>query len=183
MKNLFLGLSLIVGLSASAQLYRVKKDAASIHFFSKASMEDIEATNKTPNGVLKAETGDVQFAVTMTQFKFKSGLMEEHFNENYVESAKFPQAIFKGKISEKIDYTKDGENKVTVTGKMTLHGVTKDATMEGTLTKKGTELILNSGFKIKIADYDIKVPSLVAQKIAEIVDVTVNCTMEPFEKK
>jgi polyisoprenoid-binding protein YceI len=109
--------------------------------------------------------------------------MEEHFNENYVESEKYPQATFKGKVNEKIDLTKDGENKATVTGKMTLHGVTKDITTEGTITKKGDDLIILSKFKIKVADYNIKVPSLYVQNIAEVVDVTVNITLEPFVKK
>ena len=100
-----------------------------------------------------------------------------------MESTKFPQAIFKGKVNEKIDLTADVENKVTVTGKMTLHGVTKDVTAEGTITKKGEDLILKSIFKIKVADYNIKVPSLYVQNIAEIVDVDVNVVMEPFVKK
>ena len=184
MKKLFLTLLVAAfGLTASAQTYKHKKDAGSVHFLSKSPLEDIEAINKNPIAAYKVETADMQFAVVMTQFKFKAALMEEHFNENYVESVKYPQAIFKGKVNEKIDMTKDGENKVTVTGKMTLHGVTKDMTAEGTITKKGEELVLNSKFKIKVADYNIKVPSLYVQNIAEVVDVTVNITLEPFVKK
>lgn len=109
--------------------------------------------------------------------------MEEHFNENYMESQKFPNSIFKGKINEKVDYTKDGENKVTVTGKMEIHGVVKDVTIDGTLTVKGTELALSSKFKVKVADYNIKVPSLYVKNIAEVVDVTLNSILEPFQKK
>jgi polyisoprenoid-binding protein YceI len=179
-------LSLIVaafGLTAHAQMYKNKKDAGSVHFLSKSPLEDIEAVNKNPIAVYKAETADIQFATVMTQFKFKAALMEEHFNENYVESEKYPQATFKGKVNEKIDLTKDGENKVTVTGKFTLHGVTKDVTVDGTITKKGEELIVASKFKIKVADYNIKVPSLYVQNIAEVVDVDVNIPMEVFVKK
>ncbi len=183
MKNLFLSLSLIFGLSASAQMFRAKKEVSSIQFLSKSPLEDIEAINKNPIAVIRVETADIQFAVVITQFKFKAALMEEHFNENYMESEKYPQATFKGKINEKLDLTKDGENKATATGKMTIHGVTKDVTLEGTITKKGTDLILKSAFKIKVADYNIKVPSLYVKNIAEEVDVTVNCIMEPFEKK
>jgi polyisoprenoid-binding protein YceI len=183
MKKLALSLLVVVGLSANAQMFKNKKDAGSVHFLSKSPLEDIEATNKNPIAAYKPETGDMQFAVVMTQFKFKAALMEEHFNENYVESEKFPQAIFKGKVNEKVDLSKDGENKVTVTGKMTLHGVTKDVTAEGTITKKGEELVVASKFKIKVADYNIKVPSLYVQNIAEVVDVTVNIGLEPFVKK
>ena len=184
MKKIILSLLVAaIGLSANAQTYKHKKDASSVHFLSKSPLEDIEATNKNPIAVYKVETADMQFAVVMTQFKFKAALMEEHFNENYVESTKYPQATFKGKVNEKVDLTKDGENKVTVTGKMTLHGVTKDITTEGTITKKGEELIVVSKFKIKVADYNIKVPSLYVQNIAEVVDVTTNITLEPFVKK
>lgn len=183
MKKLLLSLLVVAGLSANAQMYKNKKDGNSVYFLSKSPLEDIEATNKNPIAVYKAETADIQFATVMTQFKFKAALMEEHFNENYVESEKYPQATFKGKVNEKIDLTKDGENKVTVTGKMTLHGVTKDITTEGTITKKGDDLIVMSKFKVKVADYNIKVPSLYVQNIAEVVDVTVNITMEPFVKK
>lgn len=184
MKKIILSLLVATfGLTANAQTYKHKKDAGSVHFLSKSPLEDIEATNKNPIAVYKVETADMQFAVVMTQFKFKAALMEEHFNENYMESTKYPQATFKGKVNEKVDLSKDGENKVTVTGKMTMHGVTKDMTAEGTITKKGEELVLNSKFKIKVADYNIKVPSLYVQNIAEVVDVTVNITLEPFVKK
>lgn len=183
MKKLIFVLSLAICFTTSAQIYKAKKEGSSIHFLSKSPLEDIEATNKSPIAAFKPETNDLQFGVMMTDFKFKAALMEEHFNENYVESTKFPQAIFKGKVNEKVDLTKDGENKVTVTGKMNLHGVTKDVTADGTITKKGNDLILKSTFKIKVADYNIKVPSLYVQNIAEVVDVDVNMIMEPFVKK
>jgi hypothetical protein len=183
MKHLFLLLSFAVFFSANAQIYKTKKDQGSVHFFSKATLEDIEATNKNPIIAYKPETGDLQSSVVMTQFKFKAALMEEHFNENYVESEKYPSATFKGKVNEKVDLTKDGETKVTVTGKMTLHGVTKDMTADGTITKKGEDIIVHSVFKIKIADYNIKVPSLYVQNIAEVVDVTTHAVLEPLVKK
>jgi len=184
MKKIIFLLGLVICFGAQAQdMYKNKKEGSSIQFLSKSPLEDIEAINKNPIAVYKPGTGDLQFAVVMTQFKFKAALMEEHFNENYVESEKYPQAVFRGKVNEKVDLTKDGETKVTVTGKLTLHGVTKDITVEGTITKKGEELIMHSTFKIKVADYNIKVPSLYVQNIAEVVDVTVHALLEPFVKK
>ncbi|MGZ3883866.1 MAG: YceI family protein [Bacteroidia bacterium] len=183
MKQAFLSLALLLAFTAQAQIFKGKKEASSISFSSKTPLEDIEAVNKNPIIGYNAGTGDMQLSVVMTQFKFKAALMEEHFNENYVESNKFPQATFKGKVNEKVDLTNDGETKVTVTGKMTLHGVTKDMTAEGTITKKGNEILLNSAFKIKIADYDIKVPTVVTQKIAEVIDVIVKGVLEPMAKK
>jgi polyisoprenoid-binding protein YceI len=109
--------------------------------------------------------------------------MEEHFNENYLESTKYPNCVFKGKINEKIDYSLDGQNKVTVSGKMELHGVTKDVELAGLLIKKGNEIYIDSKFKLKIADYGIKVPTLYVKNIAEIVDISVVSTLEPFIKK
>lgn len=183
MKKVILSLLIVSGLSVNAQIFKNKKEGGSIHFLSKSPLEDIEAVNKNPIAVYKVETGDVQFAVVMTQFKFKSALMEEHFNENYVESEKYPQAIFKGKVNETIDLTKDGENKVTVKGSMTLHGVTKDIATEGIISKKGEEITIHSVIKIKMVDYNIKVPTLYVQNIAEEIDVTIHVVLEPFVKK
>jgi polyisoprenoid-binding protein YceI len=109
--------------------------------------------------------------------------MEEHFNENYVETEKFPNAVFKGKINETIDYSKDGEYPVSVTGKMQIHGETKDVTINGTLQKTGNEIKIDSKFKIKVADYKIKVPSMYVSNIAEEVDVTFSSVLEPYQKK
>ena len=169
--------------TANAQLFRGKADASSISFFSKSPLEDIDATSKKVTVVMKTTTNDLQFAVPMISFKFPKPLMEEHFNENYVESSKFPSCTFKGKINETIDFTKDGEHKVTVKGPLELHGVTKEIETTGTITIKGTEVHVVSAFKIKVADYNIKVPSLYVQNIAEVVDVKVNAVLEPFTKK
>lgn len=168
---------------ASAQLYKGKQDVSTISFYSKAPLEDIEATNKKATVVLKTSTNEIQFGVPMISFKFRKPLMEEHFNENYVESDKYPTSIFKGKINETIDYTKDGEHKVSAKGTLNLHGVTKDVEATGTLTIKGNEIFITSTFKIKVADYNIKVPSLYVQNIAEAVDVTINVVLEPYVKK
>lgn len=173
----------ILTTSIKAQIFKGKPDATSISFYSKSPLEDIDATSKKVTVVIKTTTNDIQFAVPMISFKFPQALMEEHFNENYVESTKFPTCIFKGKIIEQIDFSKDGEHKVTVKGTLDLHGVTKEIEATGTITVKGQELIVSSAFKIKIADYNIKVPSLYVQNIAEIVDIKVNATLEPFVKK
>lgn len=169
--------------SAKSQLFTAKSGATSISFFSKAPLEDIEAENKGAVVVFKTSTSDLQIRITIQNFKFKNQLMEEHFNENYMESEKFPNCEFKGKINETVDYTKDGEAKVTVTGKLTLHGVTKDVTIPGTLTKAGNDIKMNTKFRIKVSDYDIKVPSMYVKNIAEEVDVTFTTTLEPFQKK
>jgi hypothetical protein len=183
MKKLFVFVSVALTLNTNAQIYKAKSGGTTVNFYSKSPLEDIEATNKSAIVVLNSKTGDLQCAVTIVNFKFKNALMEEHFNENYMESEKFPKATFKGKINEPIDYTKDGETKVTVTGKMEIHGVTKEETYSGTIKKVGNELFLDCLFKVKVADYNIKVPTLYVKNIAEVIDVDYKCVLEPFEKK
>lgn len=163
-----------------AQIYMAK--SCEISFFSKTPMKDIDATNKAAKPLLNTATGDIQIKIAMSAFVFPDAFMQEHFNENYVESEKFPNCIFKGKVNEKIDYTKDGEYKATVTGTIDMHGVKKDVTLEGTITVKGTEISLATKFKIHVADYAIKVPSLYVTTIAEDVDVKLDAVLEPFKK-
>ncbi|MBL7918288.1 MAG: YceI family protein [Bacteroidia bacterium] len=170
-------------LNFNAQIYKAKEGTTNITFFSAAPLEDITATNKGGIIVYNSVTNEIQIRVSVISFKFKNSLMEEHFNENYMETEKFPNAMFKGKINEAVDLTKDGETKITVTGKMEIHGETKEETYEGTITKKGNELTIKTKFKIKIVDYKIKVPSMYVKNIAEVVDVDVYSVLEPFQKK
>lgn len=182
MKKIFLiATSLVIANVAQAQIYMGK--TCTTHFFSKTSMKDIEAKSNTAKPVLDAVSGSFQMRLQNTSFKFESSFMEEHFNENYMESEKYPYATFKGKINEKVDYTKDGENKVTCTGTMEMHGTTQQITTTGTLTVKGNQITVISKFKIKPADYKIKVPSLYVKEIAEEIDVDINAVLEPYVKK
>ncbi|HTA61415.1 MAG TPA: YceI family protein [Bacteroidia bacterium] len=181
MKKVFLvAAALVIANMTQAQIYMGKSCVT--HFFSKTSMKDIEASSNTAKPVLDAASGSFQMRIQNTSFKFESSFMQEHFNENYMESEKFPFSTFKGKINEKVDYTKDGENKVTCTGTMDMHGITQQITMPGTLTVKGKEISIVSKFKIKPADYKIKVPSLYVKEIAEEIDVDINTVMEPYKK-
>lgn len=167
--------------SINAQVFKSKKDEVKVSFFSSTPIEDISAVHSTSTSVIINDS--IKFTLSNTGFVFPKPLMQEHFNENYMESEKFPKATFKGKINEPIDYTKDGETKVTVTGKMEIHGVTKDETYSGTIKKVGNELFLDCLFKVKVADYNIKVPTLYVKNIAEVIDVDYKCVLEPFEKK
>lgn len=185
MRKLLLLIALGTAVAGNAQKFADlgKEKTSTVTFFSKSPLEDIEATNNEAAFIIDASTGDMQSVIRMKAFKFKNALMEEHFNENYVESTKYPVAQFKGKINEKIDLTSDKEQKVTATGKMDLHGVSKDVTIEGVMVKKGDNLVITGKFPIKIADYNIKVPSLYVKNIAEVVDVNFNSTVKPYVKK
>ena len=181
MKKLFLSL-VILSCSAllHAQIYMAKECV--ISFFSPSPMEDIKAENKVAKPIMNTSTGDIQVRISIIAFTFPDHLMEEHFNENYMESDKFPNSEFKGKINEKVDYSKDGTTKVTVSGKLKIHGVELDRTLEGTVTVKGNQIILDTKFMVHLADYKIVIPKLVAKNIAEDIEVKLNATLEPFKK-
>lgn len=177
----FLTTLVLITITSYSQIYMANN--CTISFFSASPLEDIEATNKVAKPILNSSTGDIQIKILMNAFVFDKPLMQEHFNENYVESEKFPNAIFKGKINESVDWVKDGEYKVTVTGILSLHGVDKEYKLDGIITVKGTEISLVTKFNIHIADHNIKVPSLYVKNIAEDVEVKLNATLEPFKKK
>ncbi len=166
---------------AYSQLYKGKTSV--IHFLSKATLEDIEATSKHAVVVLDAASGAIQVQAQIKAFKFPSSFMESHFNENYMESEKFPFSTFKGKITEKIDCSKNGECTVTCIGKMEIHGVTQELTIPGTLKINGTEITLEAKFKVKPADYKIKIEGSYTQKIAGEIAVDINSSLEPFKKQ
>ena len=154
-----------------------------IEFYSKAPMEDIEAKNKTVAAILDAKTGAVQFSVLMKGFEFPKALMQEHFNENYVESNKFPKSEFKGSITNNtlINYTKDGSYPARVAGKLTIHGITKDVNTTGTVKVDGGKINLSSVFNILLSDYKIKIPSLVKEKLSNNIQIAVDCRLEPLK--
>ncbi len=154
-----------------------------IDFFSKASLEDIEAKNKTVTAVLDSKTGAVQFAVQMKGFEFEKKLMQQHFNENYVESDKYPRSEFKGAVTNNsaINYSKDGTYPATVKGKMTIHGVTKDVETTGKVKVSGGKVEIESVFNILLSDYKISIPAVVNDKISNSIKITVDCQLEPLK--
>lgn len=170
----------LITTALSAQIYIAK--TCEISFFSASPLENIEAINKASKPLINTASNDVQIKIVISAFQFEKPLMQEHFNENYMESEKIPNAFFKGKINEKIDWTADGEHKVTVTGKLTIHGVDKDRTIDGTVSIKGKQVTISSKFNVHIADHGVKVPSLYIQNIAEDVQVKLNAVLEPYKK-
>lgn len=154
-----------------------------IIFYSKASVENIEATNKTVTCVLDTKTGNLQFALLMKAFEFDKALMQEHFNENYVESHKFPKAEFKGVLANnnEVDYSKDGSYNVKVKGKLTIHGETKDVETKGTIVVKGGKIKADAVFVVALADYQISIPSVVKDNVSKTVSITVDCTLDALK--
>lgn len=146
-----------------------------ISFHSEASMEKIEATNTSASTVIDVATGSVEWAVLIQGFKFEKALMQDHFNENYMESATYPKAKFKGKIDNlaSVNFSKDGVYSVTVIGQLEMHGVSKPVTTQGTITVKGGAISAKSNLTVLVADYGIEIPKLVADNIAKSVDISI----------
>ena len=153
-----------------------------ISFYSSAPMEDIEAHNKTATSVIDTETGRMEFAVLMKAFQFRKALMEQHFNEKFVESHKYPKATFTGNITNtgEVDFTKDGTYPVNVKGNLTIHGVTKAIEAPGTITVKNGEISGTSSFMVAPEDYNIVIPAIVRNNIAKQVKVTIDMVYEPL---
>ncbi len=167
-------------IQAGQGLYVCKN--ANISLYSKAPIEDIEAKSSTGTSVFNAATGDLAFSVQIRSFVFPKSLMQEHFNENYMESDKYPQATFKGKITEHPDLTKDGTYPVTATGDLTVHGVTQNRTITGKITVAGGTISLTSEFMVKCADHKITIPQLVFHNIAESIRLQVAATYTSYKK-
>ncbi|MBK7433147.1 MAG: YceI family protein [Chitinophagaceae bacterium] len=181
MKNLILSLALLVAFTQTTQSQNFFTKNGKISFFSKTSMENIDAVNNQVVSVVNNQTGDMAFSVLINGFLFKKALMQEHFNENYMESAKFPKASFKGKIADlaKIDLAKDGNYPVSVTGDLTMHGVTKNLTVPGNIIVKSGKFSAMATFNLLLADYNISIPKVVENNIAKSIEIKVDCNYEP----
>lgn len=174
MKNLIV----ILVLTLTAQLAMGQKyfsKTGKISFYSDAPMEKIEAHNTTASTVLDVTTGNLEWAVLIQGFKFEKALMQEHFNENYMESTTYPKAKFKGKIDNlsAVNFKKDGDYNVNVSGQLEIHGVTKPVTATGVISVKGGNISAKSKFSVAVADYGIQIPKVVAENIAKTVDINV----------
>ncbi|HTM99828.1 MAG TPA: YceI family protein [Pedobacter sp.] len=175
LKNTRLLLVLLLGLSSSLQVGAQTYTGKNIKFniFSSTPIEDIKAVSNTGVAVLLVQKQELSIQVAIKSFEFDKKLMQEHFNENYMESDKYPYAKFKGIIDPKIDWTKDGEYNVTAKGTLTVHGVDQARTINGKITIKNKTASLNATFNVACAAHQIKIPSLMFTKIAEIIQVKI----------
>ena len=177
-KHLLIITALAVSSALSAQKYVTKNGM--IRFYSEAPAEKIEAVNNQVNCALDASNGNLVFKVLIKSFEFEKALMQEHFNENYMESDKLPNSTFSGSIQNlsDVNFSKDGEYKVKVKGSLTIHGVTKEVEHEGNVIVEGGKLKLVSVFTVKVKDYNIKIPNTVVNNISEDVEVTVEMKLD-----
>ncbi|MFN5705596.1 MAG: YceI family protein [bacterium] len=178
LKLLFLGM-LLSNIAVSQTVNKWLLKQGNISFKSEAPLELIQAKSTELKGLILSTDLTYAFTVNNSSFKgFNSALQEEHFNENYMESNKFPRSTFKGKIVDPIDFSKDGKYEVRAKGKLQIHGIEKDRIIKSVVEVKGNMLIITSKFTVLLEDYDISIPKVVHQKIAEEINIEVKATFE-----
>jgi polyisoprenoid-binding protein YceI len=187
MKKILFAIVLLTAFAASGQTkFFTKKGKVSFDATAAKSPEQIRAINENAISVIDINSGAMEFMVSMTAFNFEKALMQEHFNENYVESEKYPKANFKGTVTniKEVNLSKDGVYPVNVKGNMTLHGVTKEVTATGSLTTKGGSIVSGkSEFKILFSDFNIEIPKVVTDKLANEAKIKVDVNYEPVAAK
>lgn len=181
MKKLLI-VALLVGqvITGAAQGFYMTR-SGKVSFFSKTPLENIEAVNNEVSSIINTETGEIAFAILIKSFHFERALMEEHFNENYMESVRIPKSTFQGRITNlhSVDFRKDGTYPASVEGDLTIHGVKQHITSSGTITVKADKVMVTSALTLKPEDFDIQIPALVAEKIARLIEVKIDCAYVP----
>lgn len=145
-----------------------------VTFFSHTDMEDITAENNKVSSILDSKTGKLAIEILIKSFHFKKAMMEEHFNENYMESDKFSKSKFDGKIDNiaDVDFSKNGTYNVTISGNLTIKDKTNKISTKGTLKVEGQKVGGKAVFKILLSDYGISIPAMVKEKISNEIEIT-----------
>lgn len=184
MKKIILSVFLALGIiSLKAQSVFFTKNGI-VSFFSSTPLENIDAKNSSVASKINSQTGDMEFQMLIKGFEFKKASMQQHFNDkDYMDSDNYPKSTFKGKITDlsKVNFKKDGAYSVTVEGDLTIHGVTKKISTSGTITVAGEKLNSKATFTVVLKDYNVSVPSFVSKKVAESVQVKVDCDYQLYK--
>ena len=170
---------MVCTLQSYAQMYMTKN--GKISFFSTTSMENIEAVNNQAVSILNSGTGEIGFSVIIKGFLFKKALMQEHFNEDNMESDKYPKAMFKGVIADiaNVNFNKEGDYSVKVNGNLTMHGITQKIAVNATIKIKEGKVFASSEFNVLRADYKISVPKVTENNVSKSIRINVACNYEP----
>ena len=177
--KIFIVLQIVAGFSLPTYAQNATSKIVKVRFFSSTPFEDIKAASDKGIAVLVTKTGDIAFQVPIKSFEFSRGLMQEHFNENYMESDKYPYAKFSGKLNQPVDLTKNGEYSVTAIGLLSMHGVSKQRSIPGKVKVSNGTVQLISSFDVACVDHKIKIPKLVMTKVAEVIKVDIDATLKP----
>ena len=185
MRSLFLSFFILISVGLFAQdKYFTKAGRFQFDATTAKSPEKIVGVTNSAICVLDTKTGNIQLSVVLKSYEFANALMQEHFNENYVESNTYPKSDFKGLIvnNSAVNYAKDGSYPVTVKGTLNLHGITKEVESAGKITIQHGKILATSTFSVKLSDYNIKIPGIVSDKVAEMAKIIIDCSLEPLKK-
>ena len=172
----------ILTTSVFAQKYITKE--GEIEIFSETSLFTIEATNQKVASILNSETGEIVASTLVRSFKFREALVGEHFNENYMESEKFPKAVFKGKISNfsTVNLEKDGIYPISIEGDLTMHGETRPVKSDGSITVNGGKVSAKTEFNVSLENFKIKVEESYKDRINDQIKLTVHFDYSKMDK-
>jgi polyisoprenoid-binding protein YceI len=156
-----------------------------ISFYSEAPIENIEAHNTQVSSFVNFDTGELVFSVPMKAFNFRKSLMQTHFNENFVESDKYPRSTFKGAIADikNVNLQQNGLYQVKVNGELTIHGITQPVAADGTLEVNNGKVTARSAFTVTPEQFEIAIPLLVRAHIAKTIRIQVIAAYEPYLAK
>lgn len=169
----------VLSYSSNAQTKFFTK-TGKINFYSETIVEDIRATNTEVLSIIDTNNGDMAISILMNLFNFPKKLMQEHFNENYVESEKYPKSTFKGKILNFSNLNKKEALQTKVKGVLTIHGVSQEVLIPTVIKNKKGAIVMEGKFIVKLEDYKIKIPKIVIKKIAEEIEVSYSFTHLPY---
>ena len=179
--SIILGFSLLLTTALTAQ-EKFKTSSGNVEFYSSTPLEDILASNSNVNAILESGSGKFAVVMLVTEFEFEKKLMQEHFNENYMESDQYPKAYFSGTI-EALDLNGLSEDPIelNIEGKINIHDVSRPLKTKVSVTRVDDQIGLVSSFLIRPEDHDIEIPKIVFKKIAQEVEVSVNLLLTPVE--
>lgn len=183
MKKIFFSIVSLISVSINAQVFTTS--TGNVNFISATKFEEFSAQNNQVSAAVSADKGVVQFKVPVNSFQFEKALMQTHFQENYMESATFPNSTFKGKIKDvsNVKFNVDGVYDVVADGTLELHGVSKEISVPGKITVKGTAVNLAANFSILCSDYGVKIPKNNVNQVSNSIAIKVNCDLAPKKKK
>jgi hypothetical protein len=162
--------------SMAQEKYQLKN--SEISFYSEAPLENIEAKNNESKGIIDFSSNNFSLRIPIKSFVFDKNLMQQHFNENYLESDKYPNASFKGSIEGIYDIEKNGNYQVTASGELEIHGVKKQRKIPVIIEVKGKDIKIQSKFIVMLVDHQIDIPTIVFNKIAEKIEVSVKSDLQ-----
>jgi hypothetical protein len=178
-RSLQVTLWVLISVNVSGQKFMSERGF--IKFFSHAPIEDITARNEKATALFDAAAGTIAFVAPINKFEFAKSLMQEHFNEKYLESERYLKSTFQGRI---LGYSPDAttQQSVSAQGKLTIHGVTRDVDIPGQIVRMEKGLNMTAKFVVELKDYKIEIPTLMWQNIAERVEVTLEFSFRPAEE-